>query len=215
MRRWWRASWSPKRERSTLPSGAIAAGERASPFFAHNRRLVAEIERLEHKSRRPDILVDDELMHGFYDARIPEGICSGADFEAWRKEAERANPKLLYLAREDLMRHEAAGITTDNFPPAIQLGPSRFALEYHFEPGSPRDGVTMSVPLALLAGELDGLQAAPERPPEAALEEALDLLLDVAQEAHAVGLRRVADALAGQRRHSHGKGTYATFSLKL
>jgi ATP-dependent helicase HrpA len=144
--------FDPRLAREIFIRGALVAGEleTRAPFFAHNQRLVAEIERLEHKSRRPDILVDDELIHGFYDARIPEGICGGADFDAWRKEAERASPKLLYLAREDLMRHEAAGITTDNFPPSIQLGPSRFALEYHFEPGSPRDGVTMNVPLAML-----------------------------------------------------------------
>src|SRR5712691_3059633 len=99
------AQFDPKLARELFIRAALVAGEleTRAPFFAHNRRLVAEIERLEHKSRRPDILVDDELIHGFYDARIPEGICSGADFEAWRKEAERDRPKLLYLAREDLM----------------------------------------------------------------------------------------------------------------
>jgi ATP-dependent helicase HrpA len=124
--------------------------ETRAPFFAHNRRLIADIERLEHKSRRPDILVDDELILAFYDARVPEGIHNGADFERWRREAERGAPRLLYLKREDLMRHEAAGITTDNFPPALALGANRYALAYHFEPRSPKDGVTMSVPLALL-----------------------------------------------------------------
>ena len=121
-----------------------------APFFAHNRKLLAEIERLEHKSRRPDILVDDELIHAFYDERIPREINSSKTFEAWRRQAEAAQPRLLFLAREDLMRHEAAGITTDNFPPQVILGPNRYALEYHFEPGSARDGVTMTVPLALL-----------------------------------------------------------------
>src|SRR5438309_3215404 len=133
--------------RSALVEGDF---ETRAPFFAHNRRLVAEIERLEHKSRRPDILVDEELIHAFYDARVQQGISSGADFDKWRKDAERKLPRLLYLSRDDLMRHRAAGITTDNFPPALQLGPNRLALEYLFEPGSPRDGVTMSVPLALL-----------------------------------------------------------------
>jgi ATP-dependent helicase HrpA len=133
--------------RSALVEGDF---ETRAPFFAHNQRLLREIERLEHKSRRPDILVDDELIYAFYDARVPEGITNGADFEKWRKEAERAQPKLLQLRREDLMRHEAAGITTDNFPHELQLGPNRFALEYHFEPRSPRDGVTLTVPVALL-----------------------------------------------------------------
>ncbi len=131
---------------------ALVEGELESraPFFSHNRRLVADIERMEHKSRRPDILVDDELIHAFYDARIPGQVHDAGALEAWRKEAERAQPRLLYLSREDLMRHEAAGITTENFPPSLQLGPNRFALEYQFEPGSPRDGVTLAVPLALL-----------------------------------------------------------------
>ena len=62
------------------------------------------------------MLVDDELIYAFYDARVPEGIHNGADFDQWRKAAERENPKLLFLRREDLMRHEAAGITTEHFP---------------------------------------------------------------------------------------------------
>src|SRR5919204_2735542 len=124
--------------------------ETRAPFLAHNRRLVAEIERLEHKSRRPDILVDEELIHAFYAARVPAPMYNAAAFEQWRVRAEREAKRLLYLSREELMRHEAAGITTENFPPELVLGPNRFTLEYHFEPGSQRDGVTMTVPLALL-----------------------------------------------------------------
>jgi len=124
--------------------------ETRAPFFAHNRRLVADIERLEHKSRRPDILVDEELIAAFYEERIPAAVTGAASFERWRREAEKRDPRLLYLSREDLMRHEAAGVTTENFPPALELGSARFALEYHFEPGSPRDGVTLSVPVAAL-----------------------------------------------------------------
>jgi ATP-dependent helicase HrpA len=94
--------------------------------------------------------VDDELIHAFYDERIPKEAHGAASFERWRRQAEEARPRLLHLTREDLMRHEAAGITTQNFPPALELGPNRYVLEYHFEPGSPRDGVTLNVPLALL-----------------------------------------------------------------
>jgi ATP-dependent helicase HrpA len=142
----------PDLSRGIFIRSALVEGEldTRAPFFAHNRRLLAEIERLEHKSRRPDILVDDELIHAFYDARIPEGIHNGADFEAWRKDAEREDPKLLHLKRADLMRHEAAGITTDNFPHELRLGANAFRLDYHFEPRSPRDGVTLTVPVALL-----------------------------------------------------------------
>jgi ATP-dependent helicase HrpA len=133
--------------RSGLVEGEF---ETRAPFFEHNRRLLREIERLEHKSRRPDILVDDELIFAFYDARVPQGITNGADFEKWRKEAERGEPALLQLKRADLMRHEAAGITTENFPHELQVGPNRCALEYHFEPRSPKDGVTLTVPVTLL-----------------------------------------------------------------
>jgi len=142
----------PELSRGIFIRSALVEGEfdTKAPFFAHNRRLVAEIERMEHKSRRPDILVDDELIHAFYEQRVPQGIHNGADFDKWRKEAERETPKLLFLRRDDLMRHEAAGITTDNFPHEVKLGANAIRLEYHFEPRSPRDGVTMTVPVALL-----------------------------------------------------------------
>jgi ATP-dependent helicase HrpA len=142
----------PKLAHDIFIQSALVEGEleTRAPFLAHNRRLVAEIERLEHKSRRPDILVDEALIHAFYDARVPQEIHGGADFERWRVQAERERPKLLHLARADLMRHQAAGITTENFPPALQLGPNRGALQYLFEPGSPRDGVPLTAPLALL-----------------------------------------------------------------
>ncbi len=142
----------PGLSRDIFIRSALVEGEfdTRAPFFAHNRRLVAEIERLEHKQRRPDILVDDELIRAFYDERIPQGIHNGADFEKWRKDAEHGHPKLLCLKREDLMRHEAAGITTGNFPHELRLGANEFKLEYHFDPRSPRDGVTLTVPVALL-----------------------------------------------------------------
>ncbi|MGH8698588.1 MAG: DUF3418 domain-containing protein, partial [Burkholderiales bacterium] len=124
--------------------------ETRAPFFLHNRRLVREIETLEHKARRPDVLVDDELIHAFYDSLVPEGICNGAAFDAWRQQAERGNPKLLFLEREDLMRHQAAGITTELFPHQLAMAGRPFALEYLHDPGGPRDGVTMTVPLIAL-----------------------------------------------------------------
>ena len=137
--------------RQGLVGGDIAEEfARRWAFFTHNHQLMLDIETLEHKSRRPDVLVDDELIFGFYDQIVPEGITNGADFDKWRREAERENQKLLYLKREDLMRHEAAGVTTEAFPHHIRLGGVEFALTYHFEPGSPRDGVTLTVPLAQL-----------------------------------------------------------------
>jgi len=120
------------------------------PFFQHNQKLIREIEHLEHKQRRQDVLVDDELIFAFYDSIIPEGIHNGATFDHWRKEAERETPKLLYLSKDDLMRHSAAGVTTEAFPHHLKVGGVDYALSYHFEPGSPRDGVTLTLPLAQL-----------------------------------------------------------------
>jgi ATP-dependent helicase HrpA len=142
----------PVESRKIFIRQALVEGdyETRAPFFLHNRRLTREIEQLEHKSRRPDVLVDDELIHAFYESLVPEGIHNGADFDRWRREAEANNPKLLFLKREDLMRHEAAGITTEQFPHQLEMAGRSFALEYHHEPGSPRDGVTLIVPLLAL-----------------------------------------------------------------
>src|SRR5436190_392583 len=142
----------PVESRKIFVRHALVEGDydTRAPFFLHNRRLVQEIEQLEHKSRRPDVLVDDELICAFYESLVPKGIHNGADFDRWRREAESANPKVLFLKREDLMRHEAAGITIVQFPHRLEMAGRSFALDYHHEPGSPRDGVTLTVPLVAL-----------------------------------------------------------------
>ncbi len=123
---------------------------RRAPFFQHNRKLIADIERLEHKTRRPDVLVDEELIHAFYDALLPAEIRDVRAFEAWRRDAEAKQPKLLFLEREQLMRHEAAGVTTDRFPASFELHGQKLQLTYHHDPGAADDGVTLTVPMALL-----------------------------------------------------------------
>ncbi|MBN3853182.1 ATP-dependent RNA helicase HrpA [Paraburkholderia sp. Ac-20340] len=148
----------PARARELFIRGALVEGEFDTklPFFAHNRKLLADIEQLEHKSRRQDVLVDDELIFGFYDQAIPDGIYAGATFERWyRDEVKKSGQsedklRLLYLSRDDLMRHEAAGVTTELFPKRMTMSGAAMALTYHFEPGSPRDGVTLAVPLYAL-----------------------------------------------------------------
>jgi ATP-dependent helicase HrpA len=127
-------------------------------FFEHNRKLIAEIEELEHKARRQDVLVDEHVLFAFYDAKIPVGIFNGASFEKWRETAEKDNPKLLYLTKEALMRHAAAGITEEQFPETFELDGVTLLLKYRFEPGHPLDGVTATVPLALL-NQLDPSRA--------------------------------------------------------
>ncbi|OGA84775.1 MAG: ATP-dependent RNA helicase HrpA [Burkholderiales bacterium RIFCSPHIGHO2_01_FULL_63_240] len=120
------------------------------PFLAHNRKLINQVEQLEHKSRRQDVLVDDELIYAFYDAQVPPDVMSGATFEKWYRHASRENPKLLHLSREELMRHEAAGITSSAFPKYIRLGGVDCAATYLHEPGDARDGVTVTVPIYAL-----------------------------------------------------------------
>ncbi|VVE89498.1 ATP-dependent RNA helicase HrpA [Pandoraea bronchicola] len=142
----------PRRAREIFLRSALVEGEWETklPFFAHNRKLIADIEQLEHKSRRQDVLVDDELIYAFYDAHVPEDLYDGTSFEHWYRETAKGTPKLLYLVRDDLMRHEAAGVTTDLFPKKTTIAGIEMALTYHFEPGSPRDGVTLAVPLYAL-----------------------------------------------------------------
>jgi ATP-dependent helicase HrpA len=120
------------------------------PFLAANQKLVKQVEELEHKSRRQDVLVDEELIYAFYDKFIPRDVFSGATFERWYREASKGNPQLLKLTREELMRHEAAGITTDAFPRTVKLGGVDCAAAYLHEPGDARDGLTVTVPLFVL-----------------------------------------------------------------
>lgn len=119
-------------------------------FVAHNRTLTHQIERLEHQSRRPDILVDDSLIEAFYDRLIPADICQTVTLERWVRGLSKAEAQKLLLTRDDLMRHEAAGITTEVFPKVFDWSGTRLAIDYHFEPGSPRDGMTVTVPLYFL-----------------------------------------------------------------
>jgi ATP-dependent helicase HrpA len=120
------------------------------PFLAHNKKLLAQVEELEHKARRQDVLVDEELIHAYYDAKLPLDVASGATFERWWREAVRENPKLLQLTREELMRHEAAGITTEAYPKSLRLGGIECAVSYLHEPGDAKDGVTVHVPIYAL-----------------------------------------------------------------
>ena len=120
------------------------------PFLAHNQKMIAQVQELEHKSRRQDVLVDDELIYAFYDQQVPAGVVSGATFEKWYREESRKQPKLLMLTRDELMRHEAAGITTASFPKTIRLGGVDCQAVYLHEPGDAKDGLTVTVPIYAL-----------------------------------------------------------------
>lgn len=124
--------------------------ETRGAFLSHNLRLVHEIRELEHKTRRPDVLVDDEQIFAFYDEKLPADVCGTISFEAWRKEAEKKDPRLLYLSKEELMRHDATNATQQYYPKTLEMAGVTMALTYHFEPGSPRDGITLTVPVYAL-----------------------------------------------------------------
>jgi ATP-dependent helicase HrpA len=128
---------------------ALVAGEWDTrlPFIAANRKLIAQVEELEHKSRRQDVLVDDELIHAFYDQQLPADVCSGHSLERWYRDEVKRQPTLLQLTREELMRHEAAGITSAAFPKTLRLGGVDCVASYLHEPGDAKDGVTVTVPI--------------------------------------------------------------------
>ena len=143
---------NPAEAREIFINQALTAGnyETRAPFFAHNQRLVKEVQELEHKARRRDVLVDEATIFHFYDDIVPADIYNGAGFDKWRQDAERANPKLLFMTREYLMRQNAAGVTAEQFPEQLDVAGVQLKLRYRFEPAHPLDGVTVTVPLALL-----------------------------------------------------------------
>jgi ATP-dependent helicase HrpA len=143
---------NPVESREIFIREALANGEfdTRAPFFIANERLITEVEELEHKARRQDVLVDEHQLFAFYDSKVPADIFNAASFEKWREEAEKAQPTLLYLTRNDLMRHGADAITEVQFPEKMLLDGVEIPLKYRFEPGHLLDGVTATIPLALL-----------------------------------------------------------------
>ncbi|TMX52417.1 ATP-dependent RNA helicase HrpA [Photobacterium damselae] len=119
-------------------------------FFQQNRKLLREVEELEHKSRRRDILIDDEQLFEFYDQRIDLSVVSGRHFDTWWKKASKENPELLNFEREMLFRNDASHVTDLDYPNFWHQGNLKLKLSYQFEPGEDNDGVTVHVPLAIL-----------------------------------------------------------------
>lgn len=121
-----------------------------APFHRHNLKLRRELEELEHKSRRRDVVVDEHAMFRFFDAHLPANVCTGQSFEAWRREAEQNEPRLLFMTRSDLMRHDAEWVSATLFPEHLELPEIKLRLRYRFDPGHPLDGVTVTIPLHTL-----------------------------------------------------------------
>lgn len=146
------AKLDPEHAREIFIREALVAGaiKNPLPFLQHNLRLIEEIEHLEHKSRRQDILVDDELIYRFYDQYIPADMHQVATLVHWYKKLPKEEKTRLELDKNELMRHEAAGISTEQFPKRLEYDGLTLNLSYHFEPGSPKDGVTLDVPVYAL-----------------------------------------------------------------
>ncbi|MFT3907307.1 MAG: ATP-dependent RNA helicase HrpA [Steroidobacteraceae bacterium] len=120
-----------------------------APFLEHNLKLLEDTEYLQQKGRRVDLLVDEHLLYAFFDARLPEGISTGAAFERWRREAEARQPKLLWLSESDISPGEAE-LDAERFPDHVAAGPLVVQLRYRFEPGHEDDGVSALLPLHVL-----------------------------------------------------------------
>ncbi|MCF1428249.1 MAG: ATP-dependent RNA helicase HrpA [Shewanella sp.] len=133
--------------RSALAEGQLKTNE---VFFHHNRMLLEDVEELEHKSRRRDILVDEDVLVDFYDERLPQGIYNAPKFMRWWKEQKRKNPELLNFDPELLMKRSGDHISALDFPDDWHKGNLKLPLSYHFEPSANDDGVSVHVPVALL-----------------------------------------------------------------
>jgi ATP-dependent helicase HrpA len=141
-----RSETSSESSSSPLPRGRLGGGD----FFTHQQNLLKELEDLESKSRRRDIVVDEQVIFDFYNERIPESVNNWISFESWRKKAEEENPTLLFIPRERLMRHNAGEVTQAQFPNKLEWRGMVFPLSYHFEPGHEQDGLSIHVPVSLL-----------------------------------------------------------------
>lgn len=118
--------------------------------LAANKRLLEQLDELEAKARRRDILADEETLYAFYEARLPEEIHQTATFDSWYRMNSQKDANLLIMREEDVLAREASEVTAAQYPDHLQVGELRLSLSYHFEPNHPRDGVTVRVPAPLL-----------------------------------------------------------------
>ncbi|MET8288717.1 ATP-dependent RNA helicase HrpA [Streptomyces sp. NPDC005132] len=142
----------PETSRELFIRNALVEGDWRThhKFFADNRRLLTEVEELEHRARRRDILVDDETLFDFYDQRVPEHVVSGAHFDSWWKHKRHDEPELLDFERSMLINEKAGAVTKDDYPDSWRQERLKFRVTYQFEPGADADGVTVHIPLQVL-----------------------------------------------------------------
>ncbi|MBF0134956.1 MAG: ATP-dependent RNA helicase HrpA [Magnetococcales bacterium] len=142
----------PEAAREIFIQSALVEGslKTRSPFLEHNQQLVNEIRTLEHQARRRDLLVEDREIHDFYDQRLPAHVHATLAFEFWLRQIEKTDPHYLFLTREILLQEGAAGIAGDLYPGHLIIQGQELPLEYHFNPGSEGDGISVRIPLPLL-----------------------------------------------------------------
>ncbi|QJQ94928.1 MULTISPECIES: ATP-dependent RNA helicase HrpA [Halomonadaceae] len=144
---------APTESREIFIRRGLIEGEyrTGAEFFVHNRALIEEVEDLEDRARKRDILVDEEVLFDFYDQRLPSDITNGKGFEHWRKRAEANDSNILKFDKASLLARNAEDVTEVQYPDELMLGGVRYPLAYHFQPGASDDGVTMTVPAAMLS----------------------------------------------------------------
>ncbi|MDG2959830.1 ATP-dependent RNA helicase HrpA [Bisgaard Taxon 10/6] len=142
----------PQASREIFIQSALVEGDwhTRHPFFFENQKLIREVEELEHKSRRRDILVDDRTLFEFYDSRIGADVVSQKHFDSWWKKAGQKDPELLNFEKSFLMKEDAQKVSQLDFPNFWHQGNLKLKLSYQFEPGTDADGVTVHIPLPLL-----------------------------------------------------------------
>ncbi|MFT6836030.1 MAG: ATP-dependent helicase HrpA, partial [Francisellaceae bacterium] len=142
----------PVLSREIFIRGALVAGDftTEADFFADNLLLLDEVEDLEHKSRRRDIMVDDETLFDYYDEVIDQDVFNKVTFEQWYKKLNKSQKDKLFFQKSDLMQHSAKAVTQSQFPETLTHQGLHLPLEYHFEPGHKNDGVTIKIPLMVL-----------------------------------------------------------------
>lgn len=120
------------------------------PFHAHNRKLVERIQELEERSRRRDILVDETVLHAFYNSRLPPEVVDVASLEKWYRTQPREVQESLKLTEADLVNQQAAPVDAALYPQQLQLDAMKLSLDYVFDPGKTSDGVSVEVPITAL-----------------------------------------------------------------
>jgi ATP-dependent helicase HrpA len=119
-----------------------------APFYVANQKLLEEVGMIQHKGRRVDLVEDEQWLYLFYDSKLPPEVVSGVTLDTWRKTAERANPLILFLTKEDLTREQEQDYVNEwDFPDSKKIGNLTIPLQYRFEPGHDEDGVSAIIPV--------------------------------------------------------------------